>query len=670
MHRVRIRQVLLLLIRMLIIFFIVIAFARPAIRAALPGIIGGAARTTAAILLDNSYSMSFETDRGALFELAKEKAMEVIDLLHQGDELLLVPFSDRVLNWWRWRVNGAALSQVRSAILRLRPSYRTTDVAKAVEQTLRLLKESDNPNLELYLITDLEQNGWTGLLPGDSDKGPANINLYVLPIEGQQEENVSIDRVILPNQVLEADGQLHVKADITNHSRGAVSDLLVSLNLDGKRAGQVLLDLRGGQTKRISFNVIPEKYGRISGYVEIEWDRLLTDNRRYFSFYIPGRIKALLVGGQPGDTYFIRQAINPPSPSSVKEGLLKCREIGIQELTPAAVENSDVIVLANVPRLSNWQLERLQEHVVKGRGLLICLGRDVDAGFYNRSLFPKILGSTPSIAHSKTSAVEKEARPAKGNSHFLLKKPLGGPDGKLSFYSFGQADLNHPVLRGLPEGALGHPRFYMIYDTTPSQRLNPIVLYNNGSLALGESALGRGKIIVYTSSVDLQWTDLPIKGIFAPLFHRIAQYLAAGLPERSYLVGDTVRRDSDDLQGPVQYEDPDGNRVNLLPTVLSGRFIWQIKETEYPGIWRLFSKGQEADRIALNVNPEESNPEKISIERAREIFKEFPVRIIRTDADLRHEVLRTRYGTELWKYCILLALSLMAAEMIIARKAP
>jgi len=75
----KIRQLLLLIVRTLIIIFLVLAFARPALRSHLRGV-GAEAQTSAVVLLDNSYSMSRETKDGSLYEMERGKAEELLEL--------------------------------------------------------------------------------------------------------------------------------------------------------------------------------------------------------------------------------------------------------------------------------------------------------------------------------------------------------------------------------------------------------------------------------------------------------------------------------------------------------------------------------------------------------------------------------------------------------------
>ena len=63
--KVKIKQWILLLLRTLIIVFLVLSFSRPSVKTNLFGASGSTAKTTAVILLDNSFSMGVVTDKGS-----------------------------------------------------------------------------------------------------------------------------------------------------------------------------------------------------------------------------------------------------------------------------------------------------------------------------------------------------------------------------------------------------------------------------------------------------------------------------------------------------------------------------------------------------------------------------------------------------------------------------
>ena len=59
----------------------------------------------------------------------------------------------------------------------------------------------------------------------------------------------------------------------------------------------------------------------------------------------------------------------------------------------------------------------------------------------------------------------------------------------------------------------------------PGRRI--VLRYENGAPALVDAEVGRGRVLLLTTSVDREWTDLPIRPGFLPLVQEAARYLAA-----------------------------------------------------------------------------------------------------------------------------------------------
>jgi hypothetical protein len=79
MRRVKLKQILLLILRTLLIVLLVLAFARPTLTGASSG--AGDAGISAVILLDRSLSMQYRTSEGSLFERGKLRVREILSLL-------------------------------------------------------------------------------------------------------------------------------------------------------------------------------------------------------------------------------------------------------------------------------------------------------------------------------------------------------------------------------------------------------------------------------------------------------------------------------------------------------------------------------------------------------------------------------------------------------------
>src|SRR4029079_13958990 len=106
-------------------------------------------------------------------------------------------------------------------------------------------------------------------------------------------------------------------------------------------------------------------------------------------------------------------------------------------------------------------------------------------------------------------------------------------------------DRRHPLLAAFPakgEGLASARLFqFMLLGPMPDAPGRRVVLrYESGAPALVEAEVGRGRVLLLTTTVDREWTDLPIRPGFLPLVQEAARVLAgapAGDAASAVMVG-------------------------------------------------------------------------------------------------------------------------------------
>ena len=95
MRRMRLRQLLLLVLRTLIILFIIASFTRPALRGVDFGGLGAHEQTAVAILVDNSYSTGAIRGSADIFTHEKAIANKILTILEEGDIAAVGVFNEK-----------------------------------------------------------------------------------------------------------------------------------------------------------------------------------------------------------------------------------------------------------------------------------------------------------------------------------------------------------------------------------------------------------------------------------------------------------------------------------------------------------------------------------------------------------------------------------------------
>lgn len=642
MRRVRLRQLILLLLRTLIVLFIVLAFARPALKGVLSAGLSTRARTSAVILLDNSFSMGMRTPQGLLFEQAKEKAIEIVELLREGDEAWFLLVSDTPVHVHHTRDFTSLRKMIEEAEL----SNATTNIRRAFFTAAEFLNTSKNANKEMYLITDLRRNGWSELVEGKALPLAEGMSFFLLPVAEERGENVSIDRVEFLDRLLEAGKPINLEVTLTNHSDRNRENLLVQLYVNGKRTGQTAVNIDAGRTTTAEFAAVFDTPGPVSGYVEIEEDDLFVDDRRYFAIRVPEQIKVLIISGQESDAHYLQLALNP---YEATRSLVLPTVTSVDRLGRYALGEFDVVMLTNLPRLSEAQLSRLASAVARGRGLIILLGNDIDVRYYNSQLLPAFCPAT-------------------------LGTPVGTFGDKKAFLTFGTIDYDHPIFQGMisEKSQFESPHFYLVYDVHLSSAAQPIIQYSNGKMALAEARVEAGTALFFSTATDPEWSDLWRKGLFVPLLYRAVQYLATDLAalEEQNLVGSLVSYEIGvgGLGQEILCVDPEGAERAVEPKGSKGAFFVEYDHTRVPGVYQILSGGELSKQFTVNVDGDESDLSMIDMGTVEEVLQAVQFHSIDRHQPVEASVLKARYGRELWKQCLVIALVLMCIEMFIARE--
>lgn len=674
MRRLRIRQLLLLLVRTLIIIALVMAFSRPALRGSFAGTIGTHARTTIVLILDDSPSMSVRDERGVLFAQAKEAAAGIVDLMKEGDEVYLVKLSDV---YHRETYSPAfAAAPLKILLDQLTPTYETASYRDALGIAAKIVAESKNFNQEVYLITDKQETQFLSSAPGDSTSlFDSRVKLFLIETGTQQQGNVGLATVEVKTQIITLNKPASLQILARNFSNTAITSGVLSVYLDGARVVQQSLDIAAGGSEMINASVIPKRRGSLQGYVQIEDDLLELDNKRFFVLNVPTSIKVLLVGATVQDVRLPLLALTLGGDTSFA-GLFTTQQITEAQLSATDIGRFDVLICSNLKDFSPTESERIAQFVKAGGGLMLFPGNETNIANYNETVFARL-----SIPH---------ALPANATT----TNTAGDVQ---SFLSFDKIDFAHPLFTALFEQQSGRsstpsvesPRVYRAVGTTAGVSGHQIIGLSNGGGFLTEYPAGSGRTLLFSVEAGLGWSDFPVKGLFAPLLHRATVYLAAqGQTAPSFIAGDNIKITAR-LKGQRNGESymltsPGGIEERIAPRFLStfGLATFESSHAGDVGIYSLqrisgsqagSSGGQGIiEAIPVNVDPAESDLHRIGEEDLDAFWKKIGVRpdqvtVLPAAKKIDTVVMESRFGVELWKYFIGLVVVLALVEMVLGK---
>ena len=555
------QQIALLLLRAAVIVLLVLAFARPLFNQSVARLLD-ADPQSAMILLDLSMSMRLQEN----FDQAKAEALAVLDRLSGGDEVGLIAFSGAADVVRELETEG---DQIRELIEGFdEPGFGRTRYHPNLRLADQMLEDSRYENRAIYLISDFQEVGMQGA--DESWKLAPGVALYLIDVGSADSENLVLTDVRSPEQLLEDSAQQQILARVRSTGTQYLESGEVSLSLNGQMVGRRPVDLANRSEQVVTFAVDFDTEGDYVGEIRVAGDEFADDNSYYFTVDVLPKINVLLVNGEASDNWFDDEGHwFGLAVSSTDSSPFSLETIDPAELSAAAMRQSDVVALLNVSELTSSQAAALSEYVGNGGSLLIAPGDRVDEKAFNQRL--------------------GEISPARLEQMGLL--------GRDDYLVIADYDRRHPIMR--PLGSDWPARFQGHWRLTPSEDANVLMRFDNTEAALVEKDVGEGKVLLFASSLDLEWNNLALQGLFLPFVHETLRHLVRSeVGQSAYEIGDSISLEQFVSDTGVSVLDADGRSVSFESS--------NLQRATSPGLFTATS-GAGSTRYAVNILPEESN---------------------------------------------------------------
>ena len=578
----RLRELLLLALRVAALLLLALAFGRPFFAAGADGVASG----VTVIAIDRSYSMSAP----GRIEHARQLAKDALARVPGRDLLGLVAFSDDadVL-----LAAGADRALTASTIDQVTPSFGATRYRAALAASAREL--GGRPGT-IIVITDLQENGWDA---GDNAPVPEGTMIEVVDV-GALPPNLAVTDVHpLADRIV---------ATIRNSGPRA-REARAHLAIDNRPAGDALASVAPGQSAEVAFAGAP--HGASASVTVDDPDGLRADNVRYAVLDGTSQPAVRVVTGS-GDlareAFYVQQAL---AAGSAIGGF---RTVGMSAAQLSSVPSGEGQRLADaaaVLLLSTRGLERrgretLADYTQKGGGLFVAVGPDVDG-----DVISDVVGGASTLR--------------------VVTADVGKPMPR----TLAPADVRHPIFRPFvgTAASLGLVTFQNAARIAGAG-CQVLARFTTGEAAMIECPAGEGRALVMGSDVGGRWNDFPRRASFVPFLQEVVRYLSSARPRATdYLIAAA----------------PAG--APRAPGVAS--------------VADQGARGGSSRRIAINVDPREGDPARVSVED----FQSAVTRLKAiAGADARVEARQQEDRQHLWQYGLALMAVLLAAEGVVASR--
>jgi len=658
MQRVRVKQWLLLALRTLAIASLVIAFARPTMTGPLAGTLGGSGRTTMALVVDRSPSMTLRDGGGAYLDQVQTLVDALLQEIESGDEILLVPVpADGQAPAFH---QNAASAMAALEDLETGAGFET--LASGIRRAADRLRDRPTVNRDVFVLSDFQESTVSDSLDVEL---PDGTRVLLMPVGTDGRGNVAVSDVRVLSQIV-SDGQpVRFEAVITNHGSEDIRGLVVSLVLDGQRIAQSTVDVAADSQTSTQLTASPRGTGWLSGRIELEDNPYLFDNAREFALHVPEERSILLVEGSGTDTRYLRLALS--SELSEGSGRFVTERIPETSLASTTLGSHDAVILAGVQTLSSGERAAIEQYLEGGGGVLFFAGDDVQWADYNA-----LLGNLGGGRIEGTSEAAQDT----------------DLSGGVSVGVFDRVDTDHPLFEGMFEPTPGgerptleQPVLFRSIDYTPgSGNEQTIIGLSGGRPFLQEIRSGQGSMLLFATEAGASWSDFPVRGLFLPMLYRSLVYLSAG----GSIMGDAMEAGSS-LQLLLQGIDP-GVEVRVrnetgetfipeqrdvfggVVTTLTGAYF-------LPGSYDVVAGDDVLRRVVVHPPTAESDlalaePEAIADHLSALTGADVSIMEVgvTSGAPLEEQLRAARTGVELWNVFLGLALIFLLAEMVVAKQ--
>ncbi|HNY13752.1 MAG TPA: BatA domain-containing protein, partial [Candidatus Wallbacteria bacterium] len=445
---IKLNEMLLLIVRMLIAAFLVLAFSRFCAFMPDPTPATG---LRYAIVMDDSYSLQYAAGDRKMIDKMKKEAFEFVMKFKHSPEFMLIktsggPIASKFLN------QEKAAAEINA----LKVSY----VPRSLANTMASLVKSERYKelAAVFVFSDFiaadpgDATKLSQLLASDQSirQGPRVELFNIGPADAAElskNKNLSLSGVTLPEEKIIAGKTFQINGRVKNHSiYEATAE--VSLWQDESLIDQIKVKVDARSESDFTIKHSFANFGQHVMRLSLQEDAVREDNDFNFvlnpisSLYVVILYRDNEKRAETGDFKFISTALNPLNSISLKDGLIiQPVLVNMAFQAPADFSNYDAVIVSGLDALDESVSARLEKFTLEGGGVLILPPQTLDHKNFNRS-FAKI---SP-VTFSESSS------------------PVAAPN-EASFFSLSDIAYDHPVFslfKNKASGDIEKPKFFRI----------------------------------------------------------------------------------------------------------------------------------------------------------------------------------------------------------------
>ncbi len=613
-RRVLLQKLLVLALRVVAVLLLVILFARPYLSRPFPGLTDHGASLL--VLMDDSASMSQRDGDSTVFDRSINMLVSMAERAAAGGAPVsltvhLASRSDALFH--ADRLGPADAERLRSLLSDLEPTALRLAADMQLAQMEARARSARMENAVFYVLTDLRAADWARRAGSPELAPPVAEALRRLQELGRvvlvdaapvETENVGITDARLAEPLVYANTPAVCRITIENRTAREIPPGTLDVLVDGRSLPSVPTPaIPGGEARQV-----PVSISAPAGYHGLEFrfehdEPFQADNRAYLALESRQRVPVLIVEGDPGlsesegSCYYLKAALEP---EGAKAGGIEVDVRYPWALKEIVLSDYAVIFLSNVADPGETEAAALRYYVEGGGGLVIFLGDRVSRQHWNESLLEPESGVLPARLRRIVDLSEAE-RPAR----------------------MGSMKFSDPLLEPFKdwEALFGMVSVTGFWQVEPLGNTEVLASFDDGdfSPAILLSRIGRGAVLLVTTSADDEWNDWARSELgrvtYVSFVHRAVEQLAgadsvelnleAGAP-LVFRLDPSRYEKSATLRAPrARGGSPEASQVLRGQPLADGSGLWLTGgRLLSAGLWKLELKeaGGPAESVWLAVN--------------------------------------------------------------------
>jgi len=623
----KLRNLIILILRMFFIIFLVLAFAKPYIKD--DTFKSEEPKNIYAIYIDNTFSMNDESKSNvSLLEEMKSKAIAFVQSLPNTTKYLLYYHG---LNHNVDRIFSSDEIQTKISNIQISP---ITKLWSDIINIFRKLKEKYSTNISYVWFSDGQKYAV------DYNKWEKESNeFYLFHSLPAKLNNISVDSVWFenPQHLIKQKEKIFIK--ITNHGTDDISSLPVKLYINDTLKYASTINILSNTSEIITFDFINTKAGWHNCKVEIPDFPVTFDNNYFFTYKVLNSINIAVVADN----------ISPFINSFFKsDSNFIPVYYSFNKVTSSLLLNKQVIFLFNVKNISSMLWTEIINLVKKGTTLVFVPSKEIKLNEINDLL--KNIG----ISYTTTDTSKINISISSYEQDFFK-----------GMFTKKEERVNMPWVK---------VKYYIAtYSNYP---YDAILNYQNNEHSLIKLKFEKGKIFLFGFPIDESNTNFHLHPLFVSVFHRIFESSIVS-NEISYTI-------QPNLSISIPVDTALGEKpIELKHTLTNKSFIpvqqYRLNEIVFSpindeltdGHYKILHNNSLITMLAFNYSRKESISEFYQSDEILNILKSKGYKTKHFDttdvSQLKKDISESYNGTFLWKLFLILALLSILSEMLIIK---